>query len=103
VLKFSEVYEKQIRTTSEKPDGTEYISYTTGFDTRECLINKDYIVAVHAHEFRSDITEEKIADFFPEGTKFSTLVVDGNSFRKSEILVVGSFERFAALLGSAST
>ena len=46
MLKFSEVYEKQIRTTNERPDGSDFIAYTTGFDTRDCLINPEYIVAV---------------------------------------------------------
>ena len=41
---------------------------------------------------------KKIDEAFPEGTKFSTLVVDGNSFRKSELLVVGSFEKFCETL-----
>ncbi len=100
MLKFSEVYEKQFRTTSERPDGSEFISYETGFSTRECLINKEYIVAVHPYEFTSDIKTQKIINFFPEGTKFSTLVLDGNSFRKSEMMVVGSFEKLCERLGS---
>jgi hypothetical protein len=98
VLKVSEVYEKQFKTTNEKPDGTEYVAYSTRFETRECLVNKDYIVAVHPHEFNSSLVESRIADSFPAGTKFSTLVLDGNSFRKSELLVVGSFEKFRGIL-----
>tara|TARA_R100000664_G_C2622660_1_gene55929 strand:+ start:26 stop:328 length:303 start_codon:yes stop_codon:yes gene_type:complete len=100
VLKVSEVYEKQFKTTNERPDGSEFITYATKFDTRECLVNENYIVAVHPHIFRSEITEEKISDCFPENTKFCTLVLDGNSFRKSELLVVGSFERFCKELGN---
>jgi hypothetical protein len=99
VLKVSEVCEKQYKTTNEKPDGSEHVVYATRVTTRECLINENYIVAVHPHEFRSDITARKIDEAFPEGTKFSTLVVDGNSFRKSELLVVGSFEKFCETLG----
>lgn len=98
MLKFSEVYEKQYRTTNERPDGSGYVSYATRFDTRQCLVNKDYIVAVHPHQFRSDITEQKMQESFPSGTKFSIIVLDGNSFRKSELLVVGSFEKFCELL-----
>ncbi len=98
MLKISEVYEKQVKTTNERPDGSEYIGYSTVFSTRECLVNRDYIVAVHPHEFKSDITASKILDCFPEGTKFSTVILDGNSFRKSELLVVGSFEKFCQLL-----
>ena len=99
MLKVSEVYERQYKTTNEKPDGSEHVVYATRVTTRDCLINEDYIVAVHPHEFRSDITARKIEEAFPESTKFCTLVLDGNSFRKSEILVVGSFEKFCKELG----
>ena len=98
MLKISEVYEKQYKTTNEKPDGSEHVVYATRVPTRECLINKNYIVAVQPHEFRSDVMARKIDEAFPEGTKFSTLIVDGNSFRKSELLVVGSFEKFCRIL-----
>ncbi len=98
MLKISEVYEKQVKTINERPDGSEQVVYASRVTTRECLINKNYIVAVHPHEFRSDITARKIDEAFPEGTKFSTLIVDGNSFRKSELLVVGSFEKFCKIL-----
>lgn len=98
MLKISEVYEKKYKSTDERPDGTEYVTYLTKYDTRESLVNTNYIVAVHPHEFTSPLIEEKISESFPEGTKFCTLVVDGNSFRKSELLVVGSFEKFCGLL-----
>ncbi len=98
MLKVSEVYEKRYRTTNERPDGSEYVAYSTKFDTRNSLINKDYIVAVHPHQFASGLTEQRVVESFPEGTKFSTLILDGNSFRKSELLVVGSFEKFCELL-----
>ena len=100
MLKVSEVCEKQYKTTNERPDGSEQVVYATRVTTRDCLINKDYIVAVHPHEFRSDVMAKKIDEAFPEGTKFSTLILDGNSFRKSELLVVGSFDKFREDLGS---
>tara|TARA_B100001094_G_scaffold328344_1_gene388552 strand:+ start:726 stop:1025 length:300 start_codon:yes stop_codon:yes gene_type:complete len=98
VLKVSEVYEQQFKTKNERPDGSEYVSYDNRFTTRDCLVNEDYIVAVMPHEYRSDIVERKMQECFPQGTRFSTLVLDGNSFRKSELLVVGSFEKFCELL-----
>tara|TARA_Y100000592_G_scaffold25630_1_gene40442 strand:- start:4363 stop:4665 length:303 start_codon:yes stop_codon:yes gene_type:complete len=98
VFKISEVFEKQCRVVNEKPDGSEYTTYATKFETRDSLINKDYIVAIHPHDFRSKAKEQDIMESFPEGTKFSTFILDGNSFRKSEILVVGSFEKFCRML-----
>ena len=98
MLKVSEVYEKQIRSQCERPDGSEYTNFQKVMDARPCLINPDYVVSIHSHEFTSSTGMSKINEAFPEGTKFSVLVLDGNSFRKSELIVVGSFDRFCQLL-----
>jgi hypothetical protein len=96
VLKVLEIYEKQIRTTEEKPDGSEFATFGKTFDTREALINESYIVSVYPLEFTTTTQIKMAQRAFPEGTKFSKLVVDGNSFRKSEVMVVGSFEKFCS-------
>ena len=98
MLKVSEVYEKQIRISKERPDGSEYLNFEKVYETRESLVNTEYVVSIHPHEFMSDIDSKRVQASFPEGTKFSTFVLDGNSFRTSEIVVVGSFEKFCRLL-----
>ena len=98
MLKVSEAYEKQIRVTKENPDGSSVTAFEKVFDTRDCLINKSFIVSIHPHEFVSDVGVSKMEQAFPEGSKFSTLVVDGNSFRKSEIIILGSFDKYCHLL-----
>ncbi len=98
MLKVEEVYEKQVRTIKEEPDGSERTTFEKALETRECLINTDYIVAVHPYSFNSSNDLNRVADAFPEETKFSVLVVDGNSFRKSEVIVVGSFEKMCRTL-----
>jgi hypothetical protein len=98
VLKIDEVYEKQVRTVKEEPDGSERTTFEKAFETRECLINTDYIVSVYPHSFNSSSDLSRVAAAFPEDTKFSVLVVDGNSFRKSEVIVVGSFEKMCRTL-----
>ena len=98
MLKISEVYQKQIRKTVERPDGSEATQFDSVYTTRDCLINKEYIVSVYPHEFSTSAVQSKLEEAFPQGTKFSTLVVDGNSFRKSELLVKGSFEKFCQML-----
>ena len=99
MLKVSEVYEKQVRIVKENPDGSDYVNFKKVFASRECLINPDYIVAVHPREFSSTSDLSRIDACFPEGTKFSTFVLDGNSFRASEITIVGSLDRFESMLG----
>jgi len=98
VLKISEVYEKQVRTTKERPDGTSFTNFEKVLDTRDCLLNIKHIVSIHPREFSSDMELRMIEGRFPEGTKFSTFVVDGNSFRTSEVTVVGSFDKFCRML-----
>jgi hypothetical protein len=103
VLKFAEVYEKKVRNIDERTDGSEFVTFGSVFDTRDCLINKDYIVAVQPHDFSSSRDQDRIDQAFAEGTKFSTITVDGNSFRKSEIIVVGSFEKLCGILQDSPT
>jgi hypothetical protein len=102
VLKVLEVFERQARVATERPDGSEYINFEHVYDTRECLLNTNYIVAIHPYEFSSSREIKKSEGRFPEGTKFSTFVLDGNSFRQSEIIVIGSFEKFTQVLGDAT-
>ena len=98
MLKISEVYEKQVASRQERPDGSELVQYGRAFATREILVNVDYIVSIYPHEYTSSVDLEKVEGVFPEGTKFSKVVMDGNSFRRSEMVVVGSFEKFCQQL-----
>jgi len=97
MLRVSEVYEKQVRISSEKPDGSEYMNFEKIYASRECLLNTEYIVSIQPHTFTSDLDIKRIQDSFPKGAKFSTFVLDGNSFRASEIVVLGSFDKFCRL------
>ena len=97
MFSFTEVHEKSIRVVKERPDGSDYTNFDTIFSTRECLLNVDYIVSVHPYEFTSSIDIGRIEGRFPEGSKFCSLVLDGHSFRTSEMIVVGSFEKFCRL------
>ena len=103
MLKVSEVYEKQVRVNKERPDGSDYINFEKIYDTRESLLNTEYIVSIHPHEFSASRDLEMMEGRFPEETKFSTFVLDGNSFRTSEIIVVGSFDKFCRLLQENKT
>jgi len=98
VLKISEVFIEQVKESKERPDGSQFASFKKVYNTRECLVNKEYIVTVSPHEFTSSSDLDKIDGVFPKGTKFSTFVMDGNSFRSSEIIVVGSFGSFCQQL-----
>lgn len=103
MLRIAEVYEKQVRESKESADGSVYTDFHKVFDTRDCLLNIDYIVSVLPYEFEASIDKGRIEESFPTSTKFSKVVVDGNSFRKSELIVVGSFEKFCRILEDSKT
>jgi len=94
VLKISEVFQKQIQTQQERPDGTAYVQFVQSMDTRDILLNASYIVAVQSYEFSSSMDRTRVEQAFPTGTKFVKLILDGHSFRSSEIIAVGSFDKF---------
>ena len=98
MLKVEEVYEKEIKTFKERHDGSEYVSFEKVYDTRDCLLNREYIVSIQPYYFTTSSDDKKLNGRFPEGTKFCVFVLDGNSFRSSEIIVVGSFEKFCRML-----
>lgn len=93
MFKVEEVYKKQIKTHRERPDGSDYVNFEEVYDTRTVLVNPHYVVSAHTHEFTSSTDIQKLNGCFPDHTKFSTLVLDGNSFRSSEMVIVGSLEK----------
>ena len=97
MLKVSEVYEKQVRTLQEKPDGAQYVSFQTILDSRDCLLNPRYIVSAYAYEFLTPGEEAQSEQAFPVGTKFTRLIMDGSSFRTSPVIILGAFEKFVTL------
>ncbi len=103
MLRVSEVYKKQVKKHRERPDGSEYAEFSKCFDSRECLINPSYVVAVHPYEFTSSLDLAEIDNAFPRGTRFTTFILDGNSYRSSEIIVVGSFDKFCRILEPPSS
>lgn len=101
MLKVKEIYEKEAKEFNVRPDGSEYYTFSKSYDTRQSLINPNYIVSVRPYAFTSSLDLDKLEGVFPHGTKFSIFVMDGNSFRSSEIVVVGSFDKYVSLLGGS--
>ena len=91
MLKFQEVYLNSVKETVENSDGSTRIVPRKLYCSRDCLINPHYVVAVYEQEFISSGELKMLEGRFPTGTQYSRIVLDGNSFRSSEIIVVGSF------------
>ena len=75
-------------------------SFEKIFDTsRDALINRDYCCISPPSRVYYLAGLSKMEAAFPEGTKFSTFVVDGNSFSKSEMIVSVRLRSFVDFTG----
>ena len=99
MIKVEEVYERQLQSKTEEPDGSLYVGFSKVYEAHDALVNPDYMVSIRPHEFSSSLERAKLEKNFSPSTKFCTLILDGNSFRTSEMIVVGSFEKFSRKLG----
>ena len=93
MLSLQEVFLKTTKETGENPNGSPRVVVRKAYWGRDCLINPDYVVAVYEHQFTTSTDQSMIAGQFPEGTQFCRVILDGNSFRSSEIIVASSFEK----------
>jgi len=88
VLKVKEVYVENVR---YMPDQGAYAQpHKRGkrhFNSRNCLLNPDYIVAVYPHSFQSSVETEMLQANFSGDDEFTRVIIDGNSFRSSEIII----------------
>ena len=97
MFKINEVYLKTIKEYEEGSDGSQQLVARKAYLSRDGLINQDYVVAVYRHEFTSSVDLQMLSQF-PKSTKFCRLVLDGHSFRSSEVIVVGSFAKLQEML-----
>ncbi len=98
MIKVVELYEEVVKNSVEKPDGSLQIRTKKKFSTRDCLLNKDFIVRIMPHEFTSSVEAEMLAKEDLGDSLFSRVIVDGNTFRSSELIVVSSFQEMQKIL-----
>ena len=98
MIKVVELYEEVVKNSVEKPDGSLQIRTKKKFSTRDCLLNKDFVVRIVPHEFTSSVEAEMLAKEGLEDSLFSRVIVDGNTFRSSELIVVSSFQEMQKIL-----
>jgi hypothetical protein len=97
VLRVDEVYLRTVKEYEESPDGSKKLTTRKEYGTRDCLLNPEYIVAVYDHAFVSSTDQAMLAGL-PAEAKFCRVIVDGNSFRSSEIIIAHSFSKFESRL-----
>jgi hypothetical protein len=98
VLKVKEVYQDTVRYESEGGLGAPSMRVNKIYALRDCLINQDYIVAIYPHKFTSSLEKDMIKELDTQNESYCRVILDGNSFRTSEIIVNSSYEELAKAL-----
>lgn len=92
MLKLKEVYQDTIRCQSEATMGGPSMRVNKVYALRDCLINPDYIVAVYPHNFSGSLELDMLKGLDTDDDSYCRIILDGNSFRTSEIIVNSSYE-----------
>ncbi len=99
MLKVREVYVENVKyMPEEKAYAQPHKRGKRQFNSRECLLNPDYIVAAYPHSFNSSVELEMLQENFSGEHEFTRVIVDGNSFRSSEIIIEMAYVEIAERL-----
>ena len=78
--------------------GTLQIRTKKKLSTRDILINPNYVVRVMSHEYTSSTDADMLKEAGLDRKQFSRIILDGNNFVNSEIIVVSSFHDIEKVL-----
>lgn len=99
MIKIKEIY---IEHAKYRPDQEGYaqphVRAKSIYNRRDCLLNSNYIVAIYPHKFESSVDEVMLQDHFTPDAEFTRVILDGNSFRSSEIIVEMPYAEMAERL-----
>jgi hypothetical protein len=91
VINVTEVFEEVVKTPTESSIGTLLIKTKKKLSTRDILINPNYVVRVMSHEYTSSTDIDMLKEAGLDRKQFSRIILDGNNFVNSEIIVAASF------------
>jgi len=95
VFKVKEIYQETVRTESSH----HRMVLKKVYSFRECLINPDYIVAAYPYKFSSSVDKDMLDGVADIDDEFTRIIIDGNSFRSSEMILGMSYYDFKKLVG----
>ena len=99
MVRVKEVFQRPVERSPSNPGLTEpHMHMKKIYALRDCLLNPNYVVAIYPHRFDTSMDQEMLADNFSADEEFSRVILDGNSFRSSEIIVNQSYEHLSELL-----
>ena len=91
MINVTEVFEEVVKTPAQSSTGTLQIKTNKKLSTRDILINPNYVVRVMSHEYTSSTDIDMLKEAGLDRKQFSRIILDGNNFVNSEIVVASSF------------
>jgi hypothetical protein len=93
VLNLREIFQDTVRyQAATSQGGGPSMRVNKVYALRDCLVNPDYIVAVYPHKFSGSLELDMLKDLDTNNDSYCRIILDGNSFRTSEIIVNSSYE-----------
>ena len=91
MINVTEVFEEIVKTPAESSVGTLQVRTKKRLSTRELLINPNYVVRAMSHEYTSSTDIDMLKEAGLDRKEFSRIILDGNNFVNSEIIIASSF------------
>lgn len=91
MINVTEVFEEVVKTPVQNSVGTLQVKTNKKLSTRDILVNPNYIVRVMSHEYTSSTDIDMLKEAGLDRRQFSRIILDGNNFVNSEIIITSSF------------
>ena len=75
MLRLEEVYRATVRYESADSNGKVSMQRKKAYDTRDCLLNPDYIVAIYPYYFETSSDRQMLGDKFSGKEQFSRIIL----------------------------
>lgn len=98
MINVTEVFEEIVKTPVQNSVGTLQVRTNKKLSTRDILVNPSYIVRVMSHEYTSSTDIDMLKEAGLDRKQFSRIILDGNNFVNSEIIVASSFHDIEKVL-----
>ena len=99
MIKIKEVFPENMRyKTDQSVHARTQMRIKKQYAERDGLLNPRYIVAAYPHLFQNSSDKAMLAENFDDKEEFTRVILDGNSFRSSEIIIKMAFEDLAERL-----
>lgn len=94
MLNVKEVFQETVRTESSQ----SHMVLKKVYAFRDCCVNADYIVAAYPHYFSSSLDKDMLTGVAALEDEFTRIILDGNSFRSSEMILALTYDEFRKLV-----